>query len=128
MHYLSWIENLPAELVIGTAAVLVLLLIWIWANYGRRHYLVIKKSDATQLIVRELGRIADSLERLERMPRQQPTLALAPEPPIVQELATVHEAPAAGEPATKHEAPVAAQSPVVQETPSRHVSLSMFGR
>ena len=116
MHYLSWIENLPRELVVGAAAVVVLLLIWIWARYGRRHYLVIKRSDATQLVVRELARIADALERLERIPRQEPTVAAVAERASVPETAKMHEAPAV------------AESPVVPESPGRHVVLSMFGR
>lgn len=64
MSYLSWISHLPKDVLAGAAAVFLLLLFLLWMRFGRRHYLIVKKSDATQLITYELGRIADALDRL----------------------------------------------------------------
>jgi len=75
MQYVTWILNLPRGVLIGAGAVVILLLIWSWARFGRRHYLVVKKSDATQLITYELGRIADALERLSSSPLPPPLRA-----------------------------------------------------
>jgi hypothetical protein len=119
-QYLSWIENLPRGVLIGLAVVAVMLFFWVWANYGRRHYLVIKKSDATHLIIYELGRIADSLERLENVVprRRQERPTLAPE----QHSASLE----------RERSPVAPQesSPFVPQNPEaeRRIGLSMFGR
>ncbi|HKV05267.1 MAG TPA: hypothetical protein VJO53_09200 [Candidatus Acidoferrales bacterium] len=68
MQYVNWLLSLPRGVLAGAAAVVVLLVIWSWARIGRRHYLVVKKSDATQLVTYELGRIADALERLSSLP------------------------------------------------------------
>jgi hypothetical protein len=68
MHYVYWVLSLPRGVLIGAGTVVVLLLMWSWARFGRRHYLVVKKSDATQMITYELGRIADALERLSSTP------------------------------------------------------------
>ena len=64
MSFPPSIAALPRQLLVALGAVVVLLVIWLWARYGRRRYLVIKKSDATEALTHELGRIADALERL----------------------------------------------------------------
>jgi len=121
-HYLLWVENLPRGVLIGSAVAAVMLFVWIWANFGRRQYLVIKKSDATHLIIYELGRIADSLERLETvMPRRRQ----ARSPFVAQErapLAPQVERPAAPEP--EESSPFIPLDP----KPERRIGLSMFGR
>ncbi len=47
----------------GVGGVVALLVLWLWARYGRRPYVVINKSDATEAIASELGHIAGALER-----------------------------------------------------------------
>jgi hypothetical protein len=67
------IAALPKQLLVALGAVAALLIIWLWARYGRRRYLVIKKSDATEALTHELSRIADALERLAVPRETQPT-------------------------------------------------------
>ena len=64
MPSLSSVPHLPREVLAAIAAVVVLLVLWLWARYSRHHYVVIKNSDATKAIASELGHIADALERL----------------------------------------------------------------
>jgi hypothetical protein len=73
MPSLPPIPYLSRGVLFAAGAVVVLLLIWLWAHYGRRRYLVIRKSEATEAIAYQLGRIADALESLA--PRQaQPSV------------------------------------------------------
>ncbi len=58
------LPHLPREVIVATGVVGVLFLLWLWVHFSRRHLVVIKKSDTTELLAIELGRIADSLERL----------------------------------------------------------------
>jgi len=64
MPSLPAIPPVPREVLLGIGAVVVLLALWVWARYGRRHYMMIQKSSATDSIAYELGRIATALERL----------------------------------------------------------------
>ncbi len=64
MPSLPSILHVPREVLVAIGAVVVLLVLWLWVRYGRRRYVVINKSDATEAIISELGRIADALERL----------------------------------------------------------------
>lgn len=112
---MQYFENVPPEFLIGAAAAAVLLLVWIWAAYGRRRHPVMRP-DTTEPIVRELGRIADALERLEQMPRQKPAVSIVPESPMAQE------------PPAARETPTVQESPAAEEVPARRITLSMFGR
>ena len=73
MPSLPAIPNLSRGVLFAVGAVVLLLLIWLWAHYGRRRYLVIRKSEATEAITCELGRIADALERLASPHQAQPS-------------------------------------------------------
>jgi hypothetical protein len=73
MPSLPTIPHLSRGVLFAAGAVVLLLLIWLWAHYGRRRYLVIRKSEATEAIVNELGRIADALERLAIPRETQPS-------------------------------------------------------
>ncbi len=64
MPSLPPIPHVPREVLVAIGAVVVLLALWLWARYGRRRYVVINKSSATESIAYELGRIATALERL----------------------------------------------------------------
>jgi hypothetical protein len=64
MPSLPPIPQVPREVLVAIGAVVVLLALWLWVRYGRRHYLVIQNSNATESIAYELGRIATALERL----------------------------------------------------------------
>ncbi len=64
MRFLDSIQQLPREALVAIGVVIALLLLGLWVYYTRRHYVVIRRSDATQTIASELGRIADALERL----------------------------------------------------------------
>ncbi len=74
MHYVSWILNQPREVLVGAVAIFFLLVFWIWVRFGHRQLVVVKQSDATQLITYELGRIADALDRLSSLPPPRETL------------------------------------------------------
>jgi hypothetical protein len=113
---MQYFENVPPEFLIGATAAVVLLLVWIWAIYGRRRQVATRRPDATEPIVRELGRIADALERLERMPEQKQALSVVPESPLAQE------------PPAAPGAPTVEETPATEEVPARRITLSMFGR
>ncbi len=72
MKYLQSITSLPMGVLLAAGAVVVLLVILIWARYGRRRYLVIEHMEAAEIIALQLGRVADAIERLAPLPRPQP--------------------------------------------------------
>lgn len=72
MPTLHSLASLPRELLWGAGAVAVLLVIVIWARYGRRRYLVIEHIEAAEIVALQLGRIADAIERLSPLPHPQP--------------------------------------------------------
>jgi len=59
MPSLPSIPHVPREVLIAIAAVVALLVLWLWARSGR--YVAIRKSDASEALTSELGRIADAL-------------------------------------------------------------------
>jgi hypothetical protein len=59
----STIAALPKAVFIAAGTVFVLLLVVVWA-LNRRRYVVIGESEPFRMAVIQLGRIADSLERL----------------------------------------------------------------
>jgi hypothetical protein len=79
MPSLSSLPHLPREVLVALAAVVVLLVLWLWARYSRRHYVVIENSDATDAIASELGRIADALGRLAALASPRETESLPEE-------------------------------------------------
>ena len=80
MQYLHSITSLPREALWAIGAAVVLLVILIWARYGRRRYLLIEHNEATEILALQLGRFADAIERLAPLPRPQ-----APPPPREEE-------------------------------------------
>jgi len=72
MQFLQSITSLPKGVLVGAGAVVALLMILIWARYGRRRYLVIEHNEAAEIIALQLGRIADAIERMSPLPRPQP--------------------------------------------------------
>jgi len=57
------IAALPKGVFFAAGAVFVLLLVVLWA-LNRRRYVILGESEAIRMAVIQLGRIADSLERL----------------------------------------------------------------
>ncbi len=71
MPSLHSLASLPREVLWAAGAVAALLVILIWARYGRRRYLVIEDIEAAEVIALQLGRIADAIERLSPLPHPQ---------------------------------------------------------
>jgi hypothetical protein len=72
MQFLQSITSLPREMLWAAGVVVALLVILIWARYGRRRYLVIEHIEAAEIIALQLGRIADAIERLSPLPHPPP--------------------------------------------------------
>ena len=66
MPSLQTIPLLPREVYIAAGAVFFLLVVWIWARYGRHRYVVIRSSEPVQTTAIQLGRIADAIDHLAR--------------------------------------------------------------
>jgi len=65
MQFLHSISPLSREGLIVIAAVIVsLILLWLVGIFSRRRFIVIKRSEETELIAYQLRRIADAIERL----------------------------------------------------------------
>src|SRR2546426_12111486 len=79
MPSLPSIPQVPREVLIAIAAVVALLVLWLWARSGR--YVAIRKSDASEALTSELGRIADALERLAALATPHETEPSAEEKP-----------------------------------------------
>lgn len=84
MSVLQAIPHVPREVLAAIGAVVVLLALGLWVRYGRRRYVVIYKSDTTEMIAYQLGRIADALGRLERLATPQEAQPSAEEKPIAR--------------------------------------------
>jgi hypothetical protein len=78
------IPHMSREVLVAIGVVVALLALWIWARYGRRRYVEIRKSGAIDDVSYQLGRIADALERLAVLasPRDssQPPAEAKPQP------------------------------------------------
>ncbi len=74
MLFLPAIPPMPREVLVAVGAVVALLVLSVWVHFGRRRYVVIHKSDVTETIACELGRIADALDRLATPPAPRPSL------------------------------------------------------
>jgi hypothetical protein len=123
MHYLTALSQMPREVWIaaGVGAAIVILAVLILFRGGRRRYVMVAASPATEAFAFQLARLADALERisLERVSmtreRAEPTLRreAQPEPQL--------EPQPEAEPAT-------VVTPSREAKPVPHVALSMFGR
>jgi hypothetical protein len=58
------LPHLPTSVYFAAGVVVVLLVEWLLLRLGRRRYLVLGQSEATQLAIIHIGRIADSIDRL----------------------------------------------------------------
>jgi len=85
MPSLPSIPHVPRDVLVGIGAVAALLVLWLCARYSRRHYVMIGKSDATEAITSELGRIADALERLAALAAPRETQSPVDERPSRRE-------------------------------------------
>ena len=56
--------HLPTGVYLAAGFVAALLVEWLLLRLGRRRYLVLGQSEATQLAIVHIGRIADSIDRL----------------------------------------------------------------
>jgi len=75
MQFLNSISPLWREgLTIGATVVVSLIVLWLCGIFSRRRFIVIKRSEETELIAFHLRRIADAMERLSS--------AEAPRPPV----------------------------------------------
>jgi len=64
MPSLLAIPHLPTSVYFAAGVVIALLLEWLLLRLGRRRYLVLGQSEATQLVIVHIGRMADSIDRL----------------------------------------------------------------
>jgi hypothetical protein len=64
MPSLLALPHLPTSVYFAAGVVVVLLVEWLLLRLGRRRYLVLGQSEATQLAIIHIGRIADSIDRL----------------------------------------------------------------
>jgi len=65
MQFLHWISPLTREGLIVLATVVVCLAaLWVCGLFSRRRFIIIKRSEETELIAYQLRRIADAMERL----------------------------------------------------------------
>ena len=64
MPSLLAIPQLPTSVYFAAGVVVALLVEWLLLRLGRRRYLVLGQSEATQLAIVHIGRIADSIDRL----------------------------------------------------------------
>jgi len=64
MPSLLAIPHWPTSVYFTAGVVVALLVEWLLLRLGRRRYLVIGQSEATQLVIVHIGRIADSIDRL----------------------------------------------------------------
>jgi hypothetical protein len=72
MQFLQSISPLSREgLAILATVVVSLIVLWLCGIFSRRRFIVIKKSEETELIAYQLRRIADAMERFsaEQEPR-----------------------------------------------------------
>ncbi len=82
MPSLPPIPQVPREVLIVIGAVVVLVVLWLGARYGRRRYIVVGKSSASDELLYELSRIASALERLATLATPRET-----QPPADEEKA-----------------------------------------
>jgi len=64
MRFLSAHSISPVQVYIGAGAIFLLLVLWIFARYGRHRYLHFKESETLRITAIQLGRMADAIEHL----------------------------------------------------------------
>lgn len=73
MAFLYSISPLSREgLIVLAIVVISLFVLWLCGLFSRRRFIIIKKSEETELIAYHLRRIADALERLSASPEMRP--------------------------------------------------------
>jgi len=73
MQFLHWISPLSREgLTVLPTVVVCLVALWLCGLFSRRRFIVIKRSEETELIAYQLRRIADAMERLPSAELPQP--------------------------------------------------------
>lgn len=75
MSFLHALLSLPREGLIITGSVLVglIVVVWLLTLFGSRHrYIIIRKSEETELLAFHIRRMADALERLAATHETQP--------------------------------------------------------
>jgi hypothetical protein len=78
MSFLHSISPLSGEgLRILATVVVSLLVLWLCGLFSRRRFIVIKKSEETELIAYQLRRIADAIEHLSSSGETHPSAAVS---------------------------------------------------
>ena len=123
LPYLHLSRDVWIGLGIGFAVALVAMWLLVW--FGRRRYVIIGNSPTVEMIAYQLGRIADTLDRLSIQGAQ-------PQRVLQQSRQTTIEAQREIEPSREHESqqvqPAPEPAPEEHATPTHRISLSMFGR
>jgi hypothetical protein len=74
MQFLNSISPLSREgLAVGAIIVASLIVLWLCGIFSQRRYIVIKRSEETELIAYQLRRIADAIERLSSAQEPRPS-------------------------------------------------------
>ncbi len=80
MQFLNSISLLWREgLTIGATVVVSLIVLWLCGIFSRRRFIVIKRSEETELITFHLRRIADAMERFSSAEAPRPPVEVATE-------------------------------------------------
>ena len=80
MQFLQSISPLSREgLAVLATVVVSLIVLWLFGIFSRRRFIVLKKSEETELIAYQLRRIADALERFSSAQEPRPPAAVATE-------------------------------------------------
>jgi hypothetical protein len=80
MQFLQSISPLSREGLAVLATVLVsLIVLWLFGIFSRRRFIVIKKSEETELIAYQLRRIADAMEHFSSAQEPRPPADVATE-------------------------------------------------
>jgi hypothetical protein len=80
MQFLQSISPLSREGLAALATVVVsLIVLWLFGIFSRRRFIVIKKSEETELIAYQLRRIADAMERFSSAQEPRPPAEVATE-------------------------------------------------
>jgi len=123
LPYLHLSRDVWIGLGIGFAVALVVMWLLVW--FGRRRYVIIGNSPTVEMMAYQLGRIADTLDRLSMQGAQ-------PQRVLQQSRQTTTEAQREIEPSRERESqqvqPVPEPAPDEHATPTQRISLSMFGR
>jgi len=111
MHYLTALSQMPREVWIaaGVGAAVAFFVAFLLMVGGRRRYVVVRSSPATELFAYQMGRVADALERVAFERTAPAREARAPEPQPEPE-------------------PPGRAMRASEVRPVHRVSMSMFGR